>query len=88
MQDGVSDRVDTLQVGAAWVVRVGVTVVGTFTSRLAAVEAGWQLAADTGREHVVHYSAAAVRERLAAAEARRTACGESPLADLGGQRTA
>lgn len=87
MQDGLRERVDTLQVGATWVVRVGSTVMGTFASRVTAVEAGWQLATETGREHVVHY-AGAVRERLAAADARRTTSAVGGLDEVGVQRSA
>jgi hypothetical protein len=49
------DRVDTLRTGGAWVVRAGTTVT-RFPSRAAAVEAGWRLAVETGRDHVVHYA--------------------------------
>lgn len=79
MQDDARERIDTLQIGLTWVNRVGQTVLSSFASRAAAIEAGRQLAAETGREHVVHY-ATAVRARLAAAAARRAA--SSAAADV------
>lgn len=74
MQEGARERVDTLQVGTTWVVRVGSTEVGAYASRSAALDAGWRLANATGRVHVVHY-ALSMKERLAAAAARRSAIG-------------
>lgn len=54
---GNDDRVDTMRVGGAWVVRESGDVT-PFPTRAAAVEAGRRLAVETGRDHVVIYASA------------------------------